>query len=60
MYRKKIKNRPLNVSSLREPSPVDNREQRRQCIIDELDVIKMRVDQVPSLHSIIVSYVSLR
>lgn len=53
MYRKKTKKRqlrPLSVVSLREPSPVDNRIHIRQDIIDELDMIKARVDQVYSIY----------
>ena len=49
MYRKKAKKReltPLSVESLREPSPVENRVRIRRDIIDELDVIKIRIDQV--------------
>ena len=49
MYKKKTKQRQFRPSStalLREPSPVDNRVHIRQSIIDELDLIKIRVDQV--------------
>ncbi|XP_065915742.1 CAP-Gly domain-containing linker protein 1-like [Dysidea avara] len=48
MYKKKTKQRQFRPSSmglLREPSPVENRVHVRQNIIDELDMIKTRVDQ---------------
>ena len=54
MYRKKIKKRDLTPLSLREPSPVENRVRIRRDIIDELDVIKIRIDQVVYMHESIV------